>query len=374
MHTALTMATTGSLHQDHEVPGTAVNAPQKRIEWMDTARGIGIILVVYGHVLVGLHEGGFFATESSWWLSDYPIYTFHMPFFFFLAGLNVKGSIEKGKQAFLLGKLWTVAYPYFLWSAVQGTIQLEVFRLAPSSVNHAPSPLQIEGMLRYPGSQFWFLYSLFICHIVALVASRSKWTLVLLGAGCVVIGLISSGNSTSYSLPFYILGIMLSRYITRWLPGLKSGLIAGVSCIFLFAVAVHFGRAASHGNAASIFSLPAALLGIALLCLLGQVIACANERVTTILKAIGVMSMTIYILHIMADTVARFVLKRLGIGSITDQLLVGVIAGVGLPMLAHVTLARLRLLTVLGLAPCKRPARPDVEHRIKRIVWAVNLF
>lgn len=46
---------------------------QDRIEWIDVAKGIGIILVIMGHT--------FQLDLVS------PIYAFHMPLFFFLSGL-----------------------------------------------------------------------------------------------------------------------------------------------------------------------------------------------------------------------------------------------------------------------------------------------
>jgi fucose 4-O-acetylase-like acetyltransferase len=370
MSAVLPMATVTSLDLPNEVAETRATSPQRRIEWMDTARGIAIILVVYGHVLVGLHDGGFFSTANPWWLSYYTIYTFHMPFFFFLAGLNVRRSIAKGRKAFLWGKVWTIAYPYFLWSAIQGWVQLEATRLAPSSVNHAAFPLSMEGFFLHPGSQFWFLYALFICHVVAFLAGRSKWILVPAGICSIILLRFSLGDSISHALLFYSLGIMLGSYVERWTPTLRTSLLAGFTGVLVFAVAVHLGRAASHGNAASLFSLPAALLGIGLLCLLGQVIARTSDRLTQILKTIGVMSMTIYILHIMADSVARLVLRRLGIESTTDQLLFGVIAGVALPMVAHVTLDKLHLLGALGLASWKRPTATHIEYRLKATAGA----
>lgn len=44
----------------------------ERVEWIDVYKGIGIILVVVGHVCTG-------------WFRDF-IYTFHMPLFFFISG------------------------------------------------------------------------------------------------------------------------------------------------------------------------------------------------------------------------------------------------------------------------------------------------
>ena len=46
---------------------------KNRIEWIDIAKGIGIILVIMGHTI---------ALRYSQWL-----YTFHLPLFFLLSGL-----------------------------------------------------------------------------------------------------------------------------------------------------------------------------------------------------------------------------------------------------------------------------------------------
>lgn len=49
----------------------------KRVEWIDTAKGIGLILVILGHLKIDY--------LSAW------IYTFHMPLFFFLSGVVFSG-------------------------------------------------------------------------------------------------------------------------------------------------------------------------------------------------------------------------------------------------------------------------------------------
>ena len=53
-------------------------APKKRIEWLDIAKGVGIILVIFGHTL---------ASGSTPWRL---IYSFHMPLFFILAGFTFR--------------------------------------------------------------------------------------------------------------------------------------------------------------------------------------------------------------------------------------------------------------------------------------------
>ena len=60
---------------------------QERNVWVDYAKAIGIILVVYGHVARGVFNAGLPMDEARFVLVDSIIYSFHMPLFFFLSGL-----------------------------------------------------------------------------------------------------------------------------------------------------------------------------------------------------------------------------------------------------------------------------------------------
>jgi len=58
-----------------------------RSGWVDYAKAIGIILVVYGHVARGLYNAGIAFPEPLYSLTDSVVYSFHMPLFFFLSGI-----------------------------------------------------------------------------------------------------------------------------------------------------------------------------------------------------------------------------------------------------------------------------------------------
>jgi len=343
-----------------EIEGGAVveisRAGRRRIEWIDAARGLGIILVVYGHVLIGAVAAGLMTKDNPLWLSDYAIYTFHMPLFFVLAGLNVERSIAKGKKDFLINKLWTIAYPYFLWSAIQGGIQLAL----PGMVNHQRSAMFLTTILWKPIAQFWFLYALFLCHMAALLVGQRRWLLATVGLAAYAASLADIGRPTTYVLGFYVAGIFLSDVLKQWTPSLRNCLVSVLGYGVFFAIAEHFGRRASGETTTSIFSLPATLLGIALLCTLGQLVAHLGGLsglgtwLSRLLTGLGIMSMTIYILHVLAATSARIALKRFGLTHLTEELVIGTIAGIALPVIAHVVLERTKLLTPLGLAPLPR--------------------
>lgn len=84
-----------------------MNRSLQRFEWVDNAKGIGIVLIVYLHVINGL-DAAFYGrvTENQFWgYSQSLIRTFHMPLFFFLSGLFVNTSISKyGNKSFDLVK------------------------------------------------------------------------------------------------------------------------------------------------------------------------------------------------------------------------------------------------------------------------------
>ncbi len=338
-------------------PGLAAEgdglAGRHRIEWIDAARGVGIILVVYGHVLRGVLDAGVLTKANPVWLSDYAIYTFHMPLFFVLAGLNVERSIARGRKQFLIGKLWTIAYPYFLWSAIQGGIQLAL----PGVVNHHRSAMFLTTILVRPIAQFWFLYSLFLCHMTALIVGPRRWLLALVAVAAYAVSLAGFGTPTTYVLGFYVAGILLSDVLREWKPNWSKCVIEVFGFGVLYAIAEHYGRGASGAITTSVCSLPATVFGVALLCALGQMVVAVGGWASRLLVTLGVMSMTIYILHVLAATSARLALKRLGLTTVSAELVIGTVVGVALPAVAHLLLERFRLLTALGLAPLRKAKR-----------------
>ena len=55
---------------------------EKRIEWIDIAKSLGIFLVVIGHTGINV----FMPSVAKW------IYSFHMPLFYFISGMMFNGD------------------------------------------------------------------------------------------------------------------------------------------------------------------------------------------------------------------------------------------------------------------------------------------
>ena len=149
---------------------------ENRDLWVDHAKALGIVLVVYGHVLRGLHSAGIPMPETFYRLSDSIVYSFHMPLFFFLAGLFFQQSFAaKGARGLVFSKLDSIFYPYVLWSILQGLIEAILADYTNGAVTYA----EVFALLWAPRAQFWFLYALLLCFLLAVaVFSLSRRSII----------------------------------------------------------------------------------------------------------------------------------------------------------------------------------------------------
>lgn len=73
---------------------------QKRIQWPDLAKGIGILLVVLGHAVIYTDSAGGvsdYLEQRIWNHINLWIYSFHMPLFIFVSGI-LQGYSEQKKS------------------------------------------------------------------------------------------------------------------------------------------------------------------------------------------------------------------------------------------------------------------------------------
>jgi hypothetical protein len=199
------------------------NSPGARIVWIESARGLGILLVVVGHVLHGLTAHGLMAAGPLHRVWDSEYYNARMPLFFVLSGLFAERWAARDGGAFLLDKAATLVYPYFLWSTLQGVV-----RIAMATAVKGESPFEyLIWMPVYPVMQFWFIYVLFFISLWHFAMRKSG-----LGAvGCVVVAMLLYGvrpwggeNMQSspmpllrilYYAPFYAVGALAGLHLDR---------------------------------------------------------------------------------------------------------------------------------------------------------------
>ena len=143
--------------------GRALDSPnaKSRVEWVDIAKGIGIILVIIGHLSIPY--------------TDLWIYTFHMPLFFFLSGVVFSG-MKYNFKTFLVKRLKALVIPYFALGF--GIFLFFTFLYVYHDKTDTAPPYFVKSALDTPLNMFinflvqrgywtvWFLACLFVAEIM----------------------------------------------------------------------------------------------------------------------------------------------------------------------------------------------------------------
>lgn len=352
--------------------GADASTSSVRLDWPDAAKGVGIVLVVAGHMLGGLIDSDL--AFAGWPLREVfvAVYAFHMPLFFLLSGLFVAARIERDPRAFLNGIARNIYYPYLLWSF----IQFSLIYVMGAWTNTPPGPywVTVLSIPFSPLSQFWFLLVLACMHIGAfvLLPRVGAMTLVLLGLVMRSVSMIFMPNSVPQMLLdfffFYALGVLLgpAGVLNVIKPNRHARAILGMLLavgLLIMTVQVMIARSPAIVFYQDNPRLAAALLsrigwdhvglGAALAMTAAVIVMAENARgaVRRALLYLGRLSLPIYILHVMFVAGARIVLiKIFGVTNIAILLPVLLIVGIGGPLVANTILSRLRLARPLGLA------------------------
>jgi fucose 4-O-acetylase-like acetyltransferase len=143
----------------------------KRLPWVDYAKGIAIVLVVYRHVLIGIERAGLEVHEALV-VANEIVYSFRMPLFFLLSGIFVGKSLQKrSSKQFIGDKFDTIMYPYLVWGLIQLTLQI----LMANYTNVNKTWIYYLYLVLEPREmdQLWFLYALFNVSVLYLFFSRA---------------------------------------------------------------------------------------------------------------------------------------------------------------------------------------------------------
>lgn len=134
---------------------------QNRYRSIDMARGIGIILVLFGHLEV---------TEPHilLWISS-----FHMAMFFVLSGITLSLSREarNDAKARIMKKVRTVVVPYLWFSVI--FVCMDVLNLHLGKIDAPTFRFNAVSLATFYGkSVLWFMTALFLSHTVLIILQR----------------------------------------------------------------------------------------------------------------------------------------------------------------------------------------------------------
>lgn len=316
-----------------------------RVAWVDYAKGVGIALVVLGHVLRGLDPPAVIDLAAPGpAFADAWIYAFHMPLFFFVSGLFLADRVRRGATGFLLTVAATIVYPYLVWSAAQTALQAAMAR-------HTNHPVSLDDLWRIayqPVMQFWFLYALALVYVIYLALAKAG-----LGAWAILAAFVAWAAAAPWLppvwwgplvqaqrfAPFVALGAALygvpalRRLPDRWSPAVAAALaITGYGTV---AVLVSANALADPVAAAA-----AALAGIAATVALASLLG--RGQAFGFVNTWGRLSLEIFLAHTIASAGVRVLLTRVvGTTEPAIHVAAGTLGGLYLPILLALVAGRL---------------------------------
>lgn len=313
---------------------------------VDVARGAAIVLIVAGHVIVGMRTGPIIRAGGRLDGVMPPMYLVHIVVFAVLSGLFVQHGVRKhGRGGFLLRRALLFTWLYMLWTFIQRGMRV----WSSATGNVGAEPVQLLKLWR-PEGQLWFLpWLLAATTLVVLVEPwRSRTRAAVLLAATSILSLLAWGWEPNVLVvqglaltPFLVVGAMLGprRFVAQtsarpsWQLGLVLVLTATLFTLVVTATSFALPTASSEDRSPS-----AVVLGVAgtlsgTVALVALCALCARVPFVSRPAAfLGRRSMEIYLGHIVVTAMLRVALERAGHEDPWLHLVLGTVVGVVVPL------------------------------------------
>lgn len=326
---------------------------RNRNPWIDYARGICILLVVYRHVFEGLANVGV-GSNSYPVLKYFNIFffSFRMPLFFIVSGIFIGGSLlRKGFGGYVNNRFQTIFYPLLIWGAIQVTLQLSF----ADYVNAKRFPIDYLNLIFDPRKieQFWYLNALFFVSVLYAIMT---WFLKFKPVQQLVTGLLfyslaaycySNGTQIGFFIDvlfFYVFFAIGDTISDIFLNSKNYKLLSSYRTMLLllpaFVALQHYFTKLNllHGDDYFIqFHRPdlyiiTALVGCAFVINVSFVLQKLN--VFRYLRVLGYHSLYIYVMHLMITAGIRVLMVRvLDVENVPVIMVVSITCGLLLPII-----------------------------------------
>lgn len=183
---------------------------RKRIDFIDLAKIMTMMIVCYDHVCQNISPAGAF--DAVFFVGSI---SFHMPLFMVLSGMCFR--FEKGTDCYkqIHKRFMQLIVPALVWYFIQCILFFK------------------EPDIKSSFESYWFLTCLFICNIIFLIVHKFHRYLPLIT--CFIIPLIpySSFVKVNFLLPYLLLGFYIRKYSSVFITW-HFGLISCILFLILY--------------------------------------------------------------------------------------------------------------------------------------------
>ncbi|WP_213739553.1 acyltransferase family protein [Bradyrhizobium sp. dw_411] len=279
-----------------------------RVDWVDYAKGICIIMVVMMHSVLGVE----LAAGKTGFMHVLVAFAkpFRMPDFFLISGLFLPLVIDRDWRTYLDRKVVHFAYFYVLWVTIQFGFKAPAFA-AETSWSHAGF-LYLESFIE-PFGTLWFIYLLPIFFVVTKTTRRMPplaiWSIAaLLETAHIVTGWTVIDEFCARFVYFYS-GYLFADYVFALSDRARAHPRLALAALALWAI-IDGGLVMAGLSEWPLISL---ILGLAGAC---AIVTCATllarMQWLTALRFCGEHSIVIYLAFFLPMAATRTLLLRAG--------------------------------------------------------------
>jgi uncharacterized membrane protein YcfT len=308
-----------------------------RVDWVDYAKGICIVMVVMMHSVLGVE----LAAGQTGFMHLVVMFAkpFRMPDFFLISGLFVSVVIDRDWRTYLDRKVVHFAYFYALWVTIQFGFKAPSFA-AESSWGHV-GLLYLESFIE-PFGTLWFIYLLPIFFVVIKATRRMPPLMIWVAAALMEMAHVATGwtaiDEFGARFVYIYSGYIFANYVFALSDRARARPDLALAGLALWAL-VNGGLVALGVSEWPLISIALGLAGAGAIVTLGTLLARAHWL--TFLRFCGEHSIVIYLAFFLPMATTRTLLLRTGlipdIGTIS--LIVTVAGVVGALVIWRIALA-----------------------------------
>ncbi len=284
----------------------------ERVDWVDVAKGICIIMVVMMHSTLGVEK----AAGAPGWMGYFVEFArpFRMPDFFLIAGLFLARRIDAPWRTYLDRKVVHFLYFYALWLTIQFAFKAPGIA---AEVGWEGALSQYLWAYIEPWGTLWFIYHLALFLLVTRLLRNVPWVIVWLAAAGLEIAHINTGSVlidefASRFIYFYS-GYVFAKHVFRLADEATAD--RGIALTGLALWAVIHGTIVFSGYG----DVPFVSLGLGFAGALAVVTSAtllARTPAKPVLQWLGEHSIVVYLAFFLPMALSRTVLLKTGV--ITD--------------------------------------------------------
>jgi uncharacterized membrane protein YcfT len=308
-----------------------------RVDWVDYAKGICIVMVVMMHSVLGVE----LAAGQTGFMHLVVMFAkpFRMPDFFLISGLFISVVIDRDWRIYLDRKVVHFAYFYLLWVTIQFGFKAPGFA-AETSWSHA-GYLYLESFIE-PFGTLWFIYLLPIFFVVIKATRRMPSPVIWVVAALLEMAHVATGwtviDEFAARFVYIYSGYLFAPYVFALADRVRTYPALALFGLALWAL-VNGGLVKSGYSEWPLVSLALGLAGACAIITLGTLLA--RMQWLGFLRFCGENSIVIYLAFFLPMATTRTLLLHTGLAHDigTVSLLVTIAGVVGALLIWCVALA-----------------------------------